>query len=60
LMVLCLQYIPVVFVLGSDLIQVFWVIDSLKVDLEYPLQSDLVSDLGHPLWVVWMAFLLLI
>jgi len=46
--------------LGSDLIQVFWVIDSLKVDLEYPLQSDLVSDLGHPLWVVWMAFLLLI
>jgi hypothetical protein len=59
-MVLCLQCIPVEFVLGSDLIKVFWVIDSLKVDLEYPLQSDLVSVLGHPLWLVWMAFLLLI
>jgi len=35
-------------------------IGSLEVDLEYSLQSGLVSDLGHPLWVVWMALLLLI
>ena len=57
---ICLQCRLVEFVLGSDLVQVSWMIGSLEVDLEYSLQSGLVSDLGHPLWVVWMALLLLI
>jgi len=48
-MVLSLQGKPVEFVLVSDLVQLSWMIDSPVVDLEYSLQSDLVSDLGHPL-----------
>jgi hypothetical protein len=52
------QCILVEFALGSDLIQVFQVMGYLKVDLDYPLFA-LVSDLDHPLWVVWMASLLL-
>jgi hypothetical protein len=51
-MELCLQCKPVESVLGFDLVQLSWMIDSLEVDLEYSLQSDLVFDPGHPLWVV--------